>query len=379
MTGISLYLSGDFQIQVSEGLVLKFDQDFAQGLALWAIDAINGNLETEHFVTEKIEIIKNSERQIKPLEVDQSNLSFQFGNYLVKIKKELDLTNRNLNIVNSLNKSNFQFMPKYYGSLSLKIFGKVAEFISIYEFIDDSLDGWTWLPKKLVNKNDSWVNEIAILTAQLHRDLRKVEADTSRNFLDLTDQLVQRDLPDLNQSMLSGIENFPHPEKMLKIWKDLEEKYFQLLDEKKQNLKSIYQFQITHGDFHIGQVLKNESNYFVIDFDGSPVLNKELRNTSSPIEDDLAHMVLSISLAARVAERVNQLEYGSLNSEVEKCQNLFLTNYQENRRNFDQTPVANELIEYLRFRQYFFEIIYALKFLPRWLYAPVLSLKEEIG
>ena len=379
MTGISLYLSGDFQIQVSEGLVLKFDQDFAQGLALWAIDAINGNLETEHFVTEKIEIIKNSERQIKPLEVDQSNLSFQFGNYLVKIKKELDLTNRNLNIVNSLNKSNFQFMPKYYGSLSLKIFGKVAEFISIYEFIDDSLDGWTWLPKKLVNKNDSWVNEIAILTAQLHRDLRKVEADTSRNFLDLTDQLVQRDLPDLNQSMLSGIENFPHPEKMLKIWKDLEEKYFQLLDEKKQNLKSIYQFQITHGDFHIGQVLKNESNYFVIDFDGSPVLNKELRNTSSPIEDDLAHMVLSISLAARVAERVNQLEYGSLNSEVEKCQNLFMTNYQENRRNFDQTPVANELIEYLRFRQYFFEIIYALKFLPRWLYAPVLSLKEEIG
>jgi predicted trehalose synthase len=117
----------------------------------------------------------------------------------------------------------------------------------------------------------------------------------------------------------------------------------------------------------------------VIDFDGSPVLNKELRNIASPIEDDLAHLLLSISLAARVAERINQLEYGSLNSEVLKCQNLFLTNYQENTKNFNNYTPNQDLIEYLRFRQYYFEIIYGLKFLPRWLYAPILSLKEELG
>ncbi len=379
MAGISLYLSEEFQIQVSEGLVIKLDQDFAQGLALWAVDAINQVQESDQFVTNKIENIKIIENQINQLEVDQSNLSFQFGNYLIKIKKELDLTNRNLNIVNSLSNSNFQYMPKYYGSLSLKVFGKLAEFISVYEFIDNSNDGWTWLPKKLVNKNDSWVNEIAILTTQLHRDLKKVESDSSKVFLDLTDQLVKRDLPELNQSLLTGIEKYPDPIEMLEIWQSLENTFFTNLENRKQNLKSNYQSQITHGDFHIGQILKNETNYFVIDFDGSPILSKEVRNISSPIEDDLAHLVLSISLAARVAERINQLEYGSLNSEVEKCQNLFLSNYQENKRNYNNELVNSELIEYLRFRQYYFEIIYAIKYLPRWLYAPILSLKEEIG
>jgi hypothetical protein len=258
-------------------------------------------------------------------------------------------------------------MPKYYGSLSLKIYNKLVEFISIYEFIDDSIDGWTWLPKKLINKNDSWVNEVAILSSQLHRDLKKVEGDSSKEFIQLTDKLIKRELPDINQGLLVGIEKYPNPKSMLE------------LEIKKQKVQDNYKTQITHGDFHIGQILKNQSNYYVIDFDGSPVLNKELRNTTSPIEDDLAHLLLSFSLAARVSERINQLEYGILNDEVLKCQNLFLTNYQENIKNFNNYSPNLYLIEYLRFRQYYFEIMYGLKFLPRWLYAPILSLKEELG
>jgi len=379
MAGISLYLYEDFQLEISEGLVISLDLNRASILAQRAINTI-ANLENgKTFDTIRASNFKVIDSEINPLEVDQSNLSFQYGNYLIKIKKELDLTNRNINIVNSLSDSNFNYMPKYYGSLSLKIYDKLVEFISIYEFIDNSLDGWTWLPKKLVNKNDSWVNEVAILSSQMHRDLKKVNGDTSKDFLQLTDKLVSRELPDLNQELLSGIEKFPNPENMLDIWNNLESQYFIGLESKKQKLQDNYKSQITHGDFHIGQILKSETNYYVIDFDGSPVLNKELRNIASPIEDDLAHLLLSISLAARVAERINQLEYGSLNSEVLKCQNLFLTNYQENTKNFNNYSPNQDLIEYLRFRQYYFEIIYGLKFLPRWLYAPILSLKEELG
>ena len=379
MAGISLYLYEDFQLEISEGLVISLDLNRASILAQRAINTI-ANLENgKTFDTIRASNFKVIDSEINPLEVDQSNLSFQYGNYLIKIKKELDLTNRNINIVNSLSDSNFNYMPKYYGSLSLKIYDKLVEFISIYEFIDNSLDGWTWLPKKLVNKNDSWVNEVAILSSQMHRDLKKVNGDTSKDFLQLTDKLVSRELPDLNQELLSGIEKFPNPENMLDIWNNLESQYFIELESKKQKLQDNYKSQITHGDFHIGQILKSETNYYVIDFDGSPVLNKELRNIASPIEDDLAHLLLSISLAARVAERINQLEYGSLNSEVLKCQNLFLTNYQENTKNFNNYSPNQDLIEYLRFRQYYFEIIYGLKFLPRWLYAPILSLKEELG
>jgi hypothetical protein len=379
MTGFSLYLNEDFRLQVSEGLVVPLDPQKATSLAQWAVNCI-ASLETgENFETNRTSSFKVTETEINPLEVDQSNLSFQYGNYLIKIKKELDLTNRNINIVNSLSNSNFNYMPKYYGSLSLKIYNKLVEFISIYEFIDNSIDGWTWLPKKLFNKNDSWVNEVAILSAQLHRDLKKVEGDSSKEFIQLTDNLVKRDLPDLNQELLSGIEKYPNPQEMLEIWNSLENQYFIELEKKKQKVQDNYKTQITHGDFHIGQILKSETNYYVIDFDGSPVLSKELRNITSPIEDDLAHLLLSFSLAARVSERINQLDYGILNDEVFKCQNLFLTNYQENIKNFNNYSPNIDLIEYLRFRQYYFEIIYGLKFLPRWLYAPILSLKEELG
>jgi hypothetical protein len=379
MTGFSLYLNEDFRLQVSEGLVVPLDPQKATSLAQWAVNCI-ASLETgENFETNRTSSFKVTETEINPLEVDQSNLSFQYGNYLIKIKKELDLTNRNINIVNSLSNSNFNYMPKYYGSLSLKIYNKLVEFISIYEFIDDSIDGWTWLPKKLFNKNDSWVNEVAILSAQLHRDLKKVEGDSSKEFIQLTDNLVKRDLPDLNQELLSGIEKYPNPQEMLEIWNSLENQYFIELEKKKQKVQDNYKTQITHGDFHIGQILKSETNYYVIDFDGSPVLSKELRNITSPIEDDLAHLLLSFSLAARVSERINQLDYGILNDEVFKCQNLFLTNYQENIKNFNNYSPNIDLIEYLRFRQYYFEIIYGLKFLPRWLYAPILSLQEELG
>ncbi|MFZ9790664.1 MAG: hypothetical protein ACO3C2_06215 [Candidatus Nanopelagicales bacterium] len=379
MTGFSLYLYDDFHLQVNEGLVIPLDPQKATSLAQWAINCI-ASLETgENFETNRTSSFKVTETEINPLEVDQSNLSFQYGNYLIKIKKELDLTNRNINIVNSLSNSNFNYMPKYYGSLSLKIYNKLVEFISIYEFIDNSIDGWTWLPKKLFNKNDSWVNEVAILSAQLHRDLKKVEGDSSKEFIQLTDKLVKRELPKLNQELLSGIEKYPNPQEMLEIWNSLENQYFIELEKKKQKVQDNYKSQITHGDFHIGQILKSETNYYVIDFDGSPVLSKELRNITSPIEDDLAHLLLSFSLAARVSERINQLDYGILNDEVFKCQNLFLTNYQENIKNFNNYSPNLDLIEYLRFRQYYFEIIYGLKFLPRWLYAPILSLQEELG
>jgi predicted trehalose synthase len=213
----------------------------------------------------------------------------------------------------------------------------------------------------------------------MHRDLKKVEGDSSKDFIELTDKLVKRELPDLNQELLTGIEKYPNPEEMLEIWSSLESQYFINLESKKQKVLNNYKTQITHGDFHIGQILKSETNYFVIDFDGSPVLNKELRNITSPIEDDLAHLLLSFTLAARVAERINQLNYGTLNDEVIKCQHLFLNNYLENSKMFHSYSANQDLIEYLRFRQYYFEIIYGLKFLPRWIYAPILSLKEELG
>ena len=108
MAGFSRYLYEDFQVEVSEGLVVSLDPSSAPNLAQWAIHAIANLQNGEHFETSRTSSFKVMEGEINPIEVDQSNLSFNYGSYLIKIKKELDLTNRNINIVNSLNNSNFK-------------------------------------------------------------------------------------------------------------------------------------------------------------------------------------------------------------------------------------------------------------------------------
>ena len=90
MTGFSLYLYEDFQIAISEGLVISLDSTSASNVAKWAINSIAHLQNGEHFETSQTGHFKAPESEIKPLEVDQSNLSFQYGNYLIKVKKELN-------------------------------------------------------------------------------------------------------------------------------------------------------------------------------------------------------------------------------------------------------------------------------------------------
>ncbi len=93
----------------------------------------------------------------------------------------------------------------------------------------------------------------------------------------------------------------------------------------------------------------------------------------------MAHFLTSIALAARVGERLNEMEYGQLNEVVKSAQDSFLMSYQNQAKSLGLSPLDLGLVEYLSLRQYLFEIIYAQKYLPRWIYAPVISLQQELG
>jgi predicted trehalose synthase len=80
-----------------------------------------------------------------------------------------------------------------------------------------------------------------------------------------------------------------------------------------------------------------------------------------------------------VGERLNKIEYGSLNSVVRAAQDSFLSSYENQSKALGLNPLNLDLVSYLQLRQYLFEIIYAVNYLPRWLYAPVISLQQELG
>lgn len=380
MANIVLDSGRQIEISPDSDLRLNLAPNDLHEVALWAVSLINRKSEIPGFRSFGHGKIVEDNSKPEHIDVDQSNSSFRYGDYLIKIRKTLDLSNRNTKIINTLAKAKFENTPQYFGHIEIEVFGKSIEFITIYEFIEESEDGWTWAPKKLINNNLDFTNEIASICASMHRDLKSMDCDKTVDFMQVTEEIKTQLPNNLNLDSNYDFTGYPDPKQMFEIWNSKSRQYLSNLEAKKSSFSfSQINNQMTHGDFHVGQILKSGSKYFVIDFDGSPVLQAEMKNSWAPRESDVAHFLTSISLAARVGERLNKIEYGSLNSVVHAAQDSFLSSYENQAKALGLNPLNLDLVSYLQLRQYLFEIIYAVSYLPRWLYAPVISLQQELG
>ncbi|HUP54978.1 MAG TPA: hypothetical protein VM408_05685 [Methylomirabilota bacterium] len=125
-----------------------------------------------------------------------------------------------------------------------------------------------------------------------------------------------------------------------------------------------------HGDLHVGQVLEWTGGLAVIDFDGNPTLGTAANALRQPPERDIAQVVSSLDHVGRIIEQRSAGHARTrVNDWVARTRREFLAT-------LDPDP---ELLAAFEVEQECRELVYAARFLPRWRYAPLATLRARYG
>jgi maltokinase len=128
--------------------------------------------------------------------------------------------------------------------------------------------------------------------------------------------------------------------------------------------------QPVHGDLHVGQILEWSGGLAVIDFDGNPTLAGAANELRQPVERDIAQMTSSLDHVGRIVdERTDGTRHHVVEEWVARTRGEFLAEL--------DADVA--LLTAFEVEQECRELVYAARYLPRWRYAPLATLRARYG
>lgn len=203
--------------------------------------------------------------------------------------------------------SNFRAFPRLLGSIDLISGGGVTTVVAMQQFVLSKGDAWSWLLAGLdesvfASQSVDEMGKLGRRTAELHAALAtgtEAAFAPKRIIHSHAAVLYQEALVELNDTIARlDAHGFPDVESLgASLRSALEDLLL---------LEGTWRIRI-HGDYHLGQVLRTESDDFaILDFEGEPSrpLN-ERRATASPLRD-VAGMLRSFDYAAESARRQHQ-------------------------------------------------------------------------
>jgi maltokinase len=205
---------------------------------------------------------------------------------------------------------------------------------------------------------------LGIATAQVHADLAAVfGADELR--MDALGELTERMYRKLDLAVAAVPELTKHVNMITDAYSEL------------AKLRGPFPVQRVHGDYHLGQVLRTETGWVVLDFEGEPATPlAQRRARSSPLRD-VAGMLRSFDYAAR-HQLIGHPDQATLSDAardwVRRNASAFCAGYSE-AGGLD--PVANQvLLRALQLDKAVYEVLYEARHRPSWLPIPLDSLAE---
>jgi maltokinase len=207
-------------------------------------------------------------------------------------------------------------------------------------------------------------HRLGMATAQVHADLAAAFG---------TDELGHDAAGDLTEGMFRNLDKARAAVPELGRYAELIGAAYSTLTK----LKGPFPVQRVHGDYHLGQVLRTETGWVVLDFEGEPATPlAQRRARSSPLRD-VAGMLRSFDYAAR-HQLIGHPEQSTLSTVahdwVRRNASAFCAGYAE-AGGLD--PAANEvLLRALQLDKAVYEVLYEARHRPSWLPIPLDSLAD---
>jgi maltokinase len=325
----------------------------------------------------------------KLLSAEQSNSSLVFGNRLIlKLFRLLEPgENPELEVTRALAGAGFGNCPAPLGWIE----GLGSTLGILQRFLAGSVDGWKLATERVADHYESEAGEpgnfagdagaLGRLTAELHAAMAAALPKVAAGQPDLG-RLSARLLGQLTQVTALVPELAQHRQAIEEVYTKAEaagggSRYLQRI----------------HGDYHLGQVLKADENWIVVDFEGEPARPlQERRRLASPLQD-VAGMLRSFDYAAfsplvlgedpdtpgPTRDELARFE-GPAAAWIEACRRAFLDGYLAVAG--DDGPAGGDaelLLRAFELDKAVYEVMYEARHRPPWLQIPLGGIRRLLG
>jgi len=311
---------------------------------------------------------------------EQSNTSLVYGEEaILKLFRRLTPgANPDLEVTSALAQMSAEHIAQPFGWIEMDLDGKPTTLAILSEYLRTGSDGWSLAqtsvrdfyagegirPEEAGGDFGAEAQRLGAATAEIHRDLAdafgtsEVEPDAvaelaaqMRERLESARAVVPSLAPHVVDLVQTAFDDFAKLDKPMRV-------------------------QRIHGDYHLGQVVRTQTGWIVLDFEGEPATPlAQRRAPSSPLRD-VAGMLRSFDYAAR-AQLIGHPHAGQLRGAayawIQRNRTAFCEGYAEasgaNPR-LDETVLrAFELDKAV------YEVLYEARHRPSWLPIPLDSLE----